>query len=112
VAVTLFEMVGGVIAVSGDRHLAEISILPPDAIGYSLYEITSSGLNSAMGTISQGRNERNRLRSGENVLVDNFGAIRIVRRDAEVELRLQIRDDEGRILREKVVPLASLKRGG
>jgi alkaline phosphatase D len=43
---------GGVIFVSGDRHMAEISRLPADAlcgVGYALYDVTSSGLTHAGG---------------------------------------------------------------
>jgi len=54
---------GGVILMSGDRHVGEISLLPatgsPGA-GYPLYEITSSGLTQAGG----GYKEKNRWRIG------------------------------------------------
>ncbi len=36
----------GVIVISGDRHLAELSMLPPaEGVLYPLYELTTSGLN-------------------------------------------------------------------
>lgn len=96
----------GVVVVSGDRHLAEISVLPSNVIGYPLYEITSSGLNSAMGEQSQGKTERNRLRATrDNVLVNNFGSIQVTRRDADIELKLQIRDEMGGLLQQQVVSL-------
>ncbi len=46
-----FEMLrrtraAGVVVISGDRHLAELSALPPaDGVLYPLYELTTSGLN-------------------------------------------------------------------
>jgi alkaline phosphatase D len=110
----LFKMLkrtraNGVIVLSGDRHLAEISRLPPHVIGYALYETTSSGLNSAMGEQSQGKTERNSLRAtSDNVLVNNFGSIEITKRDADIELKLQIRDEMGGLLQHKVVSLDSL----
>ncbi len=36
----------GVVVISGDRHLAELSMLPPaEGVLYPLYELTTSGLN-------------------------------------------------------------------
>jgi alkaline phosphatase D len=100
----------GVIVVSGDRHLAEISMLAAERIGYPLYEITSSGLNSAMGRNSQGRLEQNSLRDmKKNVLVNNFGSIQVTRHGKDIELRLQIRGESGEILQEKVISLDSLR---
>ena len=62
--IRMFELLrttdaSGVIVISGDRHLGEISVLPLDYLGYPLYEITSSGLNSALGENSDARDEQN-----------------------------------------------------
>jgi len=100
----------GVIVVSGDRHLGEISVLPSRYIGYPLYEVTSSGMNSALGIGHYRGAETNSLRAtDENVLVDNFGSIQIIRGEDEILLKLQIRDVTGKVIREKIVPLESLK---
>lgn len=92
----------GVLLVSGDRHLAEISALPATRVGYPLYEITSSGLNSAAGKSGNFRQETNRLRYfDENVTVDNFGSIEI-RPTADgnnqrTELLLRLHDHTGKV---------------
>ena len=77
--------------VSGDRHLAEISRLVPENWPNPLYELTSSGLNSA----GAGEGERNRYRTHpDNVRVDNFATIRVD--DAFVQL--EIRGVDGAVL--------------
>lgn len=65
------------IIVSGDRHLAEISVLPADESGldFPLYELTASSLNAGMGP--RWSSEPNRLREGQNFTHDNFGLIRV-----------------------------------
>lgn len=66
-----------VILLSGDRHLAEISALPrrESSLPYTLYELTSSGMNTAMGwTIGK---ESNPNRVGNNYRADNFGMLSI-----------------------------------
>jgi alkaline phosphatase D len=67
------EDVPPVILLSGDRHLAEISVDQTSA-GYPLYEITSSSLNAPSGG---NRNEVNRLRIGQNYGAVNFGTLTI-----------------------------------
>ncbi|MFA5631757.1 MAG: alkaline phosphatase D family protein [Porticoccaceae bacterium] len=104
----------GVIIISGDRHLAEISRLDAEHIGYPLYEITSSGLNSALGRIPfiahTASKEANRHRAfANNILADNFGAIAIEGEGADAILRLQIHDANGTLLQEIPVALAGLK---
>ncbi len=62
-----------VLILSGDRHLAEVS-MDQSSCGYSLYDITSSSLNAGAG----GRpDEKNRLRVGENVRTLNYGSLTI-----------------------------------
>lgn len=102
----------GVLIVSGDRHLAEISVLKPPQLDYPLYEITSSGLNSAMGAGSQGASENNRYRvTPGNVLQDNFGAIQVVTRERRTQLLLQIRSKTGDIVQQISLPLDQLSPG-
>ena len=48
----------GVVILSGDRHLAEISRLPADhkdGVGYPLYDITSSSLNVPSGNFTKSK---------------------------------------------------------
>ena len=73
----LFDLIAknnaeGVIFLSGDRHLAEVSMMIHESIDYPLYEFTSSGLN----TVMQRRNKKNKYRiSPNNYRVNNFGLI-------------------------------------
>jgi alkaline phosphatase D len=62
-----------VILLSGDRHLAEISV-DRESCGYPLYEITSSSLNQGGGGSD---NEPNPLRLGANFRAVNFGTLSI-----------------------------------
>tara|TARA_R110000772_G_scaffold84240_2_gene177947 strand:- start:5727 stop:6893 length:1167 start_codon:yes stop_codon:yes gene_type:complete len=112
----LFELikssaVSGVVIISGDRHLAEISKLD-GALGYPLYEITASGLNSALGANSPAAKESNVLRtSAKNVLTDNFGSIQIERGGDDAVLQFQIHNVRGEVLDEVELLLSVLKPG-
>ena len=66
---------GGVVFISGDRHLAEISRIEPNESGasYPLYDVTSSSLNAPSGGGND--DEPNRYRVGDNYLKINFGSI-------------------------------------
>ena len=100
----------GVIMISGDRHLGEMSALNNEAIGYPLYEITSSNLNLPKNSNGFGVDEHNNLRiTKDNVLLNNFGTIQIIRQGSDIELKLQLRDVNGNVLQETVVPLETLK---
>ena len=85
----------GVVILSGDRHLAELSRLDGDAangIGYPLYDLTSSGLNRGGGGSP---NEPNRHRIGRNFLRNNFGKITIDWAADDPVITLQVLDDTG-----------------
>lgn len=62
-----------VVILSGDRHLAEIS-LDQDCCSYPLYDLTSSSLNHSFGG---DKKEINTLRVGENYGRNNFGTLSI-----------------------------------
>ena len=101
--------VNGVVIISGDRHLAEISKLEGE-LGYPLYEITASGLNSALGVKSPAAKEKNALRtSAKNVLTDNFGSIQIERDGEDAVLQFQIHNVLGEVLEEVKVLLSGLR---
>jgi alkaline phosphatase D len=86
----------GVIFISGDRHLAEISRLPASIVGYPLYEITSSGMNSA----GAGEGEENRYPANDDrCRGDNFGVIAIEWPKASPLVRMQVRDARGVVVR-------------
>ena len=63
----------GVVLLSGDRHLGEISKLNVADVPFPLYEITSSGLTHSY----EAADEPNRYREGGLVGQKNFGLIQI-----------------------------------
>jgi len=98
-----------VIILSGDRHSSDISLLPPETDGgpfYPLYDITSSGLNQT-GLAD----EPNRFRvAGDSVYNQpNFGWININWSEEDPAIKLEIRDLDGKIVREVQTTLNSLK---
>jgi alkaline phosphatase D len=110
----LFQLIhttqaGGVILLSGDRHLAELSRLDPNPdnpLAYPLYEATSSGLNSA----GAGKGELNRHRlTKENFREDNFGLITIDWTDPDPKIQLQIRNLQGEIAQEHAFHLSQIQ---
>jgi alkaline phosphatase D len=107
----LFELIrrtgaSGVVVVSGDRHLGEISV-DSEAVGYPMYDITASGLNQA--TRNWRPVEPNAYRVAALPYGNHFGAIEI---DWKVEppvLRLQLRHEDGEIAIQSRVPLSELQ---
>jgi alkaline phosphatase D len=98
----------GVVILSGDRHLAEISV-DPQAIDYPLYDVTSSGLNQ--GSKVWRLPEPNRHRVGTMTHGDNFGVVAIDWSAADPVVSLQVRDVDGEITLKDTVPLSLLKPG-
>lgn len=101
-----------VVILSGDRHSADISLLPPETDGgpfYPLYDITSSGLNQT-GLSA----EPNRFRvGGDSVYSEpNFGWIEIDWEQEDPSIALQIRDVDGEVVREVETTLNGLKPCG
>jgi alkaline phosphatase D len=98
----------GVVVISGDRHLGEIS-LDTDAVGYPLYDITASGLNQA----NQGWRapEPNSRRHSSLAYGNHFGSIEIDWDASEPLVKLQLRHDDGEIAVQSRVPLKLLKAG-
>ncbi len=98
----------GVLLISGDRHMAEISRLD-GALSYPLYEITASGLNSALSDLAALANETNTLRTTpRNIVVDNFGTIQITREGEEALLQLQVRNVQGEVMEEVRLKVSDL----
>jgi len=98
----------GLVVVSGDRHAAEISCLPPaaDALAYPLHELTASSLNQPKGD----GDEPNRHRVGRRYGGANFGTIEIDWGAAAAgpRITLAIRDGEGGVVTSAALPLAEL----
>lgn len=105
----------GVIFLSGDRHLAEISRLSAeDGVGYPLYDITSSSLNAPSGNLNKANvrfaNEINSYRVGLTYFDTNFGAILIDWDADDPVIRCQICDEKGGVMLQQRVRLSQLKR--
>lgn len=95
----------GLIVLSGDRHLGEIS-MDPKAIGYPLFDITSSGLNQGTKTW-RAPTDPNKHRIGIMSHGDNFGIVTIDWSD-DPKISLQVRDIEGEIALKESLPLSLL----
>jgi alkaline phosphatase D len=81
----------GVVILSGDRHLADISV-DAKAISYPLYDITSSGFNQASKSFRAP--EKNSYRVAGMPHGDNFGFLTIDWSD-DPRVSVQIRDTDG-----------------
>jgi len=97
--------VPGVILLSGDRHVAEISRLDNSAAGYPLYEITASGLTHSR---KNARAEQNGYRLGERWTGLNFGLLTIAWSATPV-ITLQVRDRDNRVRLEQRIALHQLR---
>jgi alkaline phosphatase D len=99
----------GVVILSGDRHLGEIS-MDQRAIDYPLFDVTSSGLNQ--GTKAwRAPTEPNRSRMGVMPHGDNFGLVTIDWSAADPKISIQVRDVEGEVALKETFPLSLLKPG-
>lgn len=106
----------GVVILSGDRHLAEISRLPADhaeGVGYPLFDVTSSSLNTPSGNLTKAKtrfaNEINSYRIGLTYFEVNFGTVLIDWDKDDPELRLQVRDLEGDVVLQQRLKLSQLQ---
>lgn len=102
----LFDLIeatgaGGVIFLSGDRHVGALYQLRSE-VPYPLYELTGSGINM---TYAQNR-EPGPLRLGAVYGAENFGTVDIDWWAGEV--RLAVRAMSGEPVREVVVPISEL----
>ncbi|GAB4143287.1 MAG: hypothetical protein Tsb009_14270 [Planctomycetaceae bacterium] len=113
-----FELIGktqakGVVVISGDRHLAEISRAKNTAAGYPIFDITSSSLNQPSGNFTKTgvrwRNEINSYRVGLTYFHENFGMILIDWTKPDPLIRLQIRDLKGNVVLQQKIRLSELK---
>ena len=101
----------GVMIISGDRHFAEISVLPgtsPSGLGYPLYDVTSSSLNSPLPPRFMGE-EPNRYRQEKRFAAATFGWIEIDWAAPSPKIKLQIRDISGRAVMERTLSLGDLQ---
>lgn len=115
----------GVVVISGDRHMAELSALPPaDGVPYPLYDLTTSGLNletppkPATNVVAQAKPKEaapqkpqiNRYRLHERPYTSsNFGLIRIQWDSPNPSLRLEVSGLKGDIVISRDIPFAELR---
>jgi alkaline phosphatase D len=106
----------GVVIISGDRHLSEISRLAadrPEAPGYPLFDVTSSSLNAPSGNMTRAgvrfANEINSYRVGLTYFDVNFGSIQIDWDQPDPVIRLQVRDEKGGVVMQQRLTLSQLR---
>lgn len=97
----------GVLFVSGDRHLAELSMTSTNAANYPLYDLTASALNRSAKKWRP--YETNRHRVGTLNWGDNFGVIVIDWARPDPRIHLQVRDADGDIAIGRKVNLSTLQ---
>jgi alkaline phosphatase D len=103
----------GVIIVSGDRHSAEISLIPAgdEALAYPLFDLTASSFNQQKRVDDD--DEPNRHRLGERFHGANFGSIEIDWESAAdggpPAVRLAIHDVDGKVVRDVAIPAGELE---
>jgi len=95
---------GGVMVLSGDRHLGELSLVT-GAVGYPLYDLTSSGLNQ--GADQWRAQEPNKYRVSSMPYGDHFGAV-LLNWEAGT-ISLQLRDTAGEITLKQTFPISLLR---
>jgi alkaline phosphatase D len=96
---------GGVVLVSGDRHVAEISRL--DAAGYPIYDVTSSSLNKPGSGWDP---DPNRHRTSDTQYGPaNFGVIEVDWERPDPLLRMQVRGEDGQVVFAETVLLSTLQ---
>lgn len=111
----LFDLIGetganGVIFISGDRHLAEVSVEAGKGRGrvpYPMWDFTSSGMTDGVQRVD----EPNRHRVGPVYRGTNYGLLRINWDHRPVTVVFENRDEDGELINEQAVPLATLRAG-
>jgi alkaline phosphatase D len=96
----------GVVLLSGDRHLAELSRLDEPGQRRPLLELTSSGLTHSYTNVG---NEPNRLRRSPLYAALNFGLVRVD--PAREMITLEVRGVGGLLAFSQRVPLRALAVG-
>ncbi|MEM1329535.1 MAG: alkaline phosphatase D family protein [Planctomycetota bacterium] len=93
----------GVVFISGDRHLTEISV-EEDSGPYPMWDFTSSGMNESEREV----NEPNRYRVGPVKRMTTFGMIRIAWDAPRPYIDLEALGDDGEVLFAQRVRLSDL----
>ncbi len=96
----------GVVFISGDRHLTEVSRDTDPPAPYPLYDFTSSGMNQGKGN----PREPNRFRVTDVRRESTFGLIRIDWEAPTPTVTFEARGGEGELLFDHRVPLSDLRQ--
>lgn len=98
----------GVVFISGDRHLAELSVIKTgiDGSPYPLYDVTSSGLNQGGGG---NPNEPNPHRAVPMYRGSNFGTLAVELEGQSPAVTLRVHDGKGKVAIERQVALSDLR---
>lgn len=97
---------GGVVLLSGDRHLHEISMVNDETVPYPLIDFTASGLTHSYSSLIA---EKNRYRVGAFHNAPGFGVIEIDWDREDPLLTLQARDMKNEVRLRFQVSLSSLQ---
>jgi alkaline phosphatase D len=90
----------GVLLVSGDRHIGEISKLTPAGGTYPVYEVTSSGLTHPA---VHNKGEANDLRVGPLINQKHYGLLRFREQGRKLLVTAQLKGEDGTPLTEQVI---------
>jgi alkaline phosphatase D len=90
----------GVILLSGDRHIAEISKTQLPGMSHPLYEVTSSGLTHVY---SGDKTEPNKYRVGDLVKQINFGLFQFEWDKKSVKVEMMVKGSDDKVLLKEVV---------
>jgi alkaline phosphatase D len=110
----------GVVIISGDRHMAELSMLTPaDGVAYPLYDLTTSGLNLEVPPKPAAKEgeptkpkkpQPNRYRLHERPYTgSNFGLMRIQWDGPNPSLRLEVCGLTGEVVLSRDIPFAEIR---
>ncbi len=97
----------GVVFVSGDRHLAELSKMADAGVPYPLYDLTASSLNQPHGR--PGEQDPSRYRIGRMYQQANFGLINIDWSANDPAINFQILDVAGKVVIDHTARLSELR---
>ncbi len=102
----------GVVFVSGDRHLGEISVLKNSVVPYPVYDLTSSGMTDPLGDDAVFESNQLRLKGTTAHTTQQFGLIKLARTKTSgqaLHVSLQLLDGRGLLLENHSFPLSDLR---
>lgn len=98
----------GVIFLSGDRHLGELSMMDAE-VGYPLYDLTASAINRSQKNWRPLEANSNRVWTVN--VGNNFGFIEVDWKQADPAIKLQLRGEGNEVLANQPIRLSWLQAG-